>query len=50
MLAQALESPASNFTSAPRRLIMEWHAEAHLLPPWEHAVEVRWSFLDGPCL
>ncbi len=36
---QALESPITNFTRSPRRLIMEWHAEAHLLPPWERAVE-----------
>lgn len=38
--AQALESPATNFTHTPMRLIMEWHAEAHLLPPWERTVEV----------
>ena len=38
---QALESPASNFTRSPRRLIVEWHAEAHLLPPWERTVEAR---------
>ena len=45
--AQALESPASNFTRSPRRLIVEWHAEAHLLPPWERTVEAR---ADPPVL
>jgi hypothetical protein len=50
--AQALESPASNFTRSPRRLIVEWHAEAHLLPPWEHTVEERANppFAGEPCL
>lgn len=50
---QALESPSTNFTHSPRRLIMEWHAEAHLLPPWERVVEVRklrFRWKRRPCL
>lgn len=38
---EALMSPSVNFTETPRRIIMEWHAEAHLVPPWERAVEAR---------
>lgn len=46
--AQALESPVSNFSATPRRLLLEWHAEAHLLPPWERAVEVRTHLFSHP--
>ena len=42
---EALMSPSVNFTETPRRIIMEWHAEAHLVPPWERAVEARPSCL-----
>jgi hypothetical protein len=38
---EAMMSPTLNFTETPRRVILEWHAEAHVVPPWEHAVEAR---------
>ena len=47
---QALESPVTNFTQTPMRLILEWHAEAHLLPPWERALEARAENTRPRCL